>query len=84
MDMDDDSRSMFAFDGNSNASLTNLMLPVYHQEKITNIQDYLDGSIDLNTCFGDDLHTSEKSGNSLTPHESTDQDIENEGYYTIR
>ncbi|KZS14681.1 putative Metal-responsive transcription factor 1 protein [Daphnia magna] len=84
MDMDDDSRSMFAFDGNSNTSLTNLMLPVYHQEKITNIQDYLDGSIDLNTCFGDDLNTSEKSVSSLqnltTPTESTDQDIENEGY----
>lgn len=81
MEMDDDSRSLFAFDGNSNASLTNLLLPVYQQDKITNIQDYLDVSIDLNNCF--DLHASEKSvtspQNLLAHTDSTDQDIENEG-----
>ena len=47
MDMDEDSRGTFTFDGNSNASLSNLLLP----DKISNIQDYLDVSIDLNSVF---------------------------------
>ena len=74
MEMDDDSRGMFAFDGNSNASLTNLLIP----DKITNIQDYLDVSIDLNSCF--DLNSPEKSATSQhNPQNPTVQDIENEG-----
>ncbi len=74
MEMDDDSRGMFAFDGNSNASLTNLLIP----DKITNIQDYLDVSIDLNSCF--DLNSPEKIVTSqLNPQHLTVQDIENEG-----
>lgn len=75
MEMDDDSRGMFAFDGNSNTSLTNLLIP----DKIANIQDYLDVSIDLNSCF--DLNSPEKTATSL--HNSPTpaiQDIENEGY----
>lgn len=75
MEMDDDSRGMFAFDGNSNASLTNLLVP----DKITNIQDYLDVSIDLNSCF--DLNSPEKLMVASQPNPSalSVQDIENEG-----
>ena len=74
MEMDDDSRGMFAFDGNSNASLTNLLIP----DKITNIQDYLDVSIDLNSCF--DLNSPEKTVTfQHNPQNPTVQDIENEG-----
>lgn len=59
--MDEDSGGMFTFDGNSNASLSNLLLP----DKITNIQDYLDVSIDLNSVF-DLTPTTDKNQHSLT------------------
>lgn len=74
MEMDDDSGGIFAFDGNSNASLTNLLMP----DKITNIQDYLDVSIDLNSCF--DLNSPEKTSPSQHSLPTLAiQDIENEG-----
>lgn len=76
METDDDSRGMFAFDGNSNASLTNLLIP----DKITNIQDYLDVSMDLNSCFDLNSHSPEKVVTSQhNLQQSIIQDIENEG-----
>lgn len=47
------SRSMFTFNGDSNTSLTNMMLL---SDKIPSMQDYLDVSIDLNSVF--DLNNS--------------------------
>lgn len=69
--MDDDSRGMFTFDGNSNASLSNLLSP----DKITNIQDFLDVGIDLNSVF--DLTSSSADKNQ---HSSLALDTEQEGY----
>lgn len=71
--MDDDSRGMFSFD--TNASLSNLLIP----DKISNIQDYFDASIDLNSCF--DLGSSEKTSTAFHQSStlSTIQGIENEG-----
>lgn len=76
--MDEDSRGMFTFDGNSNASLSNLLLP----DKITSIQDFLDAGIgdgiDLNSVF------------DLTPSSDRNQrsslvfDTENEGYEQLK
>lgn len=73
MEMDDDSRGMFSFD--TNASLSNLLIP----DKISNIQDYFDASIDLNSCF--DLGSSEKTSTAFHQSStlSTIQGIENEG-----
>jgi len=68
--MDDDSRGMFTFDGNSNASLSNLLSP----DKITNIQDFLDVGIDLNSVF--DLTSSSADKNQ---HSSLALDTEQEG-----
>ena len=47
MEMEEEDSRGFHFDGNSNASLSNLLLP----DKISNIQDFLDVSIDLNSVF---------------------------------
>jgi len=70
MEMDEDSQGMFTFDSSSNASLSNLLLP----DKITNMQDFLDVGIDLNSVF--DLTPS--SDKNL--HSSFVLDAENDGY----
>lgn len=56
--------NLFSFDGNSNASLSNLLL----SDKGSSIQDYLDVSIDLNSVF--DLRSS-------TPEKSEQQQLHN-------
>jgi len=74
MEMDEDSQGMFTFDSSSNASLSNLLLP----DKITNMQDFLDVGIDLNSVF--DLTPS--SDKNL--HSSFVLDAENDGFEPLK
>ena len=67
--MDEDSRGIFSFE----ASLSNLLLP----DKITNMEDFLDVGIDLNSVF--DL----TSSSDKTQHSSLVLDTENEGFANL-
>ena len=62
--------NLFSFDGNSNTSLSNLLL----SDKGSSIQDYLDVSIDLNSVF--DLRSS-------TPEKSVSQQQQQQLHNTI-